>query len=64
LRAHGVPLSLVAIVLTASMIALVVFYILHDWLLFDVALFLLIILVVSLKAIQAIDTFKRKKPKS
>ena len=64
MRAHGVPLSLVAIVLTALIVALVVFYILQNWLLVAVILLLLIVLVLSLRAIWLIDSFRRKRPKS
>jgi hypothetical protein len=64
MRAHGIPLSLVAVVLTALIIALVIFYAYHDWTLVAVSLFLLIVLVLSLKTIQLIDTFRRRRPKS
>ncbi|MGD0496479.1 MAG: hypothetical protein ABSB28_10675 [Candidatus Bathyarchaeia archaeon] len=64
MRAHGVPLSLVAAALTALITALVIFYAYHDWTLVAVSLFLLIVLVFSLRIIWLIDTFRRRRPKS
>ncbi|MGA3191405.1 MAG: hypothetical protein ABSD73_02700 [Candidatus Bathyarchaeia archaeon] len=49
--------------MTALIIALVIFYAYHDWTLVAVSLFLLMVLVLSLRTIQLIDTFRRRRPK-
>lgn len=63
-RAHGVPFSLVAIVLAALIVALIVFYIYSDWTLVAVALSLFIALALLLKTIGVIDSFKLRRHKS
>ena len=63
-RAHGVPFSLVAIVLTALIVALIVFYFLNDWTLFVVAGLLLMVLALSLRTILVVDSFKLGRHKS
>lgn len=63
-RAHGVPFSLVAIVLAALIVALIIFYIYSDWTLVAVALSLLIALALLLKTIGVIDSFKPRRHKS
>jgi hypothetical protein len=63
-RAHGVPFSLVAIVLTALIVALIVFYIYNDWTLFAVAALMLIVLALLLRTILVVDSFKLRRHKS
>jgi purine-cytosine permease-like protein len=63
-RAHGVPLSLVAIALTALIVALTVFYVYNDWTLVAVALLLLMVLALLLRTIAVIDSFKPRRRKS
>jgi len=60
-RAHGVPFSLVAIVLTALIVALIVFYVYNDWILVAVALLLLMVLALMLRTIWVIDSFKPRR---
>jgi hypothetical protein len=64
MHAHGVPVFLVAAALTALIIALVIFYACHDWSLVAVSLFLLMVLVLSLRITWLIDSFRRRRPKS
>jgi hypothetical protein len=64
MRAHGVPFSLVAIVLTALTVALIIFYIYNNWMLVGVAALLLMVLALSLKTIVVIDSFKPRRHKS
>jgi hypothetical protein len=63
-RAHGVPFSLVAIVFTALIVALIIFYIYNDWTLVAVALLLLMVLALLLRTIWVIDSFKLRRHKS
>jgi len=63
-RAHGVPFSLVAIVLTALIVTLVVSYIYNNWALFAVAALLLMVLALLLKTIVVVDSFKLGRHKS
>jgi hypothetical protein len=63
-RAHGVPFSLVAIVLIALIVALIVSYIYDNWALFGVAALLLMILALSLKTIVVVDSFKPRRRRS
>ena len=63
-RAHGVPFSLVAIVLTALIVALIIFYVYNDWTLVAVALLLLMVLALLLRTIWVIDSFKLRRHKS
>ena len=64
MRAHGVPFSLVAIVLTALTVALIIFYIYNNWTLVAVAALLLIVFALLLKTIVVIDSFKPRRNKS
>jgi len=63
-RAHGVPFSLVAIVLTALIVALIISYIYNNWALFGVAALLLMIFALLLKTIVVVDSFKLGRHKS
>ena len=64
MRAHGVPFSFVAIVLTVLTVALIVSYIYSNWTLFAVAALLLVILALLLKTIVVVDSFKLGRHKS
>ena len=64
MRAHGVPFSLVAIVLTALIVALIISYIYNNWALFGVAALLLMVLALLLKTIVVVDSFKLGRHKS
>ena len=61
MRAHGVPFSFVAIVLTALIVALIIFYGNNDWTLVAVALLLLMVLALLLRTIWVIDSFKPRR---
>jgi hypothetical protein len=63
-RAHGVPFSLVAIVLTALTVSLIIFYFYNNWTLFGVAGLLLVVFAILLKTIVVIDSFKPRRHKS
>ena len=64
MRAHGVPFSLVAIVLTVLIVALLVSYIYNDWTLFAIAALLLMVLALLLRTVLVIDSFKLGRRKS
>jgi hypothetical protein len=64
MRAHGVPFSLVAIVLTALTVALIIFYIYNNWMLVAVAALLLMVLALLLRTIWVVDSFKLGRHKS
>ena len=63
-RAHGVPFSLVAIVLTALTVALIILYVYDNWTLVAVALLLLMVLALLLRTIWVIDSFRLRRHKS
>jgi uncharacterized membrane protein len=63
-RAHGVPFSLVAIVLTVLIVTLIVSYIYNNWTLVGVAALLLMVLALLLKTIVVVDSFKLRRHKS